>query len=167
MQFLRYWRHWRLPLGHRHYLGSFGSFDPFAGIWAHLRLYGALEKLSLLQHLSLGIRRRPTLPGRFQPSTISAKRLNFCVRYGNRWIPLAIITGNLWRFLAAFSLCASLRLRSLPRSTPSQLHSVGTQYEFLLFASSALASSLRSASSLALAHSSTSLTRLRAALLSD
>ena len=40
-------------------------------------------------------RQRPTLPGRLQPSTISAKRLNFCVRYGNRWIPLAIVTGNL------------------------------------------------------------------------
>ena len=47
----------------------------------------------------IGIRRRLTLPGRFQPSTISAKRLNFCVRYGNRWIPLAIATGNLIYFL--------------------------------------------------------------------
>ena len=41
------------------------------------------------------IRRRPTLPGRFQPSTISVLRLNFCVRDGNRWIPQAIVTGNL------------------------------------------------------------------------
>ena len=40
------------------------------------------------------IRRRPTLPGRFQPSTISVLRLNFCVRDGNRWIPFAIATGN-------------------------------------------------------------------------
>ena len=40
------------------------------------------------------IRRRPTLPGRFQPSTISVLRLNFCVRDGNRWIPQAIVTGN-------------------------------------------------------------------------
>ena len=38
------------------------------------------------------IRRRPTLPGRFQPSTISVLRLNFCVRDGNRWM---------------FGLCAS------------------------------------------------------------
>ena len=45
------------------------------------------------------IRRRPTLPGRFQPSTISVLRLNFCVRYGNRWIPQAIITGNSMRLL--------------------------------------------------------------------
>ena len=41
-----------------------------------------------------GFRRRPTLPGRFQPSTISVLRLNFCVRDGNRWIPQAIVTGN-------------------------------------------------------------------------
>ena len=46
--------------------------------------------------MALGeIRRRPTLPGRFQPSTISVLRLNFCVRDGNRWIPQAIVTGNL------------------------------------------------------------------------
>ena len=51
-----------------------------------------LEKLSFLQ--PFGIRRRPTLPGRFQPSTISVWRLNFCVRYGNRWDPPAIVTGN-------------------------------------------------------------------------
>ncbi len=38
-------------------------------------------------------RRRPTLPGRVQPSTLSAGRLNFCVRNENRWIPTAIITG--------------------------------------------------------------------------
>ena len=44
------------------------------------------------------IRRRPTLPGRFQPSTISVLRLNFCVRDGNRWIPQAIVTGNQTEF---------------------------------------------------------------------
>ena len=44
--------------------------------------------------LSCGIRRRPTLPGRVQPSTIGAEGLNFCVRYGNRWNPFAIATGN-------------------------------------------------------------------------
>ena len=66
---------------------------------------GMLEKLSLLQLPLSGSRRRPTLPGRCQPSTISAKRLNFCVRYGNRWIPLAIITGNL-------SVCGALPLTS-------------------------------------------------------
>ena len=43
----------------------------------------------------IGIRQRPTLPGRLQPSTIGAERLNFCVRYGNRWDPFAITTGIL------------------------------------------------------------------------
>ena len=52
-----------------------------------------LEKHELLQH-PCGIRQRPTLPGRLQPSTISAWRLNCCVRYGNRWDPPAIATGN-------------------------------------------------------------------------
>ena len=47
-----------------------------------------------------GIRQRPTLPGRLQPSTIGAERLNFCVRYGNRWIPFAIVTGNRIGFFA-------------------------------------------------------------------
>ena len=42
-----------------------------------------------------GIRKRPTLRGRLQPSTIGAERLNFCVRYGNRWDPFAIVTGIL------------------------------------------------------------------------
>ena len=42
----------------------------------------------------IGIRRRSTLPGRLQPSTIDAEGLNFCVRDGNRWNPFAIVTGN-------------------------------------------------------------------------
>ena len=41
----------------------------------------------------IGSRRRPILPDRFQSSTFGAKRLNFCVRYGYRWDPLAIVTG--------------------------------------------------------------------------
>ena len=36
-----------------------------------------------------------SLPGRFQPSTFSVCGLNFCVRYGNRWNPTAIVTGFL------------------------------------------------------------------------
>ena len=43
---------------------------------------------------SHGIRRRPTFPGRVQPSIIGAEGLNFCVRDGNRWDPFAITTGN-------------------------------------------------------------------------
>ena len=57
---------------------------------------------------SFGIRQRPTLPGRLQPSTIGAERLNFCVRYGNRWIPFAIVTGIFMR------VCAVLRLPGFP-----------------------------------------------------
>ena len=49
-----------------------------------------------------GIRRRPTLPGRVQPSTIGAEGLNFCVRNGNRWIPFAIATGNSNIFVSGY-----------------------------------------------------------------
>ena len=52
----------------------------------------------------IGIRRRPILPGRFQPSTFGAEGLNFCVRHGNRWNPFAIITGNLSDALAPWQL---------------------------------------------------------------
>ena len=41
-----------------------------------------------------GSRQLPTLPSRSQLSTISVWRLNFCVRYGYRWCPPAIVTGN-------------------------------------------------------------------------
>ena len=89
-----------------------------------------------------GSRRRPTLPGRCQPSTISAKRLNFCVRYGNRWIPLAIITGNLSvcpprLFALPFRLSTSGSLfqpRLFSHTFTTAQHRV-SQYEFLLFAS--------------------------------
>ena len=62
------------------------------------------------------IRRRPTLPGRFQPSTISVLRLNFCVRDGNRWIPQAIVTGNmgLSRSLLALLTSTLSRFYSVP-----------------------------------------------------
>ena len=56
------------------------------------------KKSSCFGNCFFGIRRRPTLPGRVQPSTIGAEGLNFCVRDGNRWIPFAITTGNLSRF---------------------------------------------------------------------
>lgn len=41
------------------------------------------------------IRWRPTLPHRYQCSTIGAGGLNFCVRDGNRCFPSAIATVNL------------------------------------------------------------------------
>ena len=65
-----------------------------------LRLTAECSAIELLRQRGgffihpIGIRRRPTLPGRVQPSTIGAEGLNFCVRYGNRWDPFAIATGN-------------------------------------------------------------------------
>ena len=64
---------------------------------------------------SYGIRQCPTLPGRLQPSTIGAERLNFCVRYGNRWDPFAIVTGIL------------LGLRTLKTAHPDFLHPAKNQ----------------------------------------
>ena len=52
-------------------------------------------------------RQFPTLPGRYQPSTIGVKRLNFCVRDGNRCVTLAIVTGR--TRLHTQSLWSSLR----------------------------------------------------------
>ena len=40
-------------------------------------------------------RRRPTLPRRFQRSTIGPEGLNFRVRDGNGWDPLGIATEKL------------------------------------------------------------------------
>ena len=58
-----------------------------------------IKKEPCISKVLCGIRQRPTLPGRLQPSTIGAERLNFCVRYGNRWIPFAVATGNLTGFV--------------------------------------------------------------------
>ena len=73
------------------------------------------------------IRRRPTLPGRFQPSTISVLRLNFCVRDGNRWILSAIVTGSLngiFRFLLRQPAARSVDIRQyhLPSLALPSLH---------------------------------------------
>ena len=38
-------------------------------------------------------RQLPILPGRLQPSTFGVYVLNYCVRNGNRWDHIAIITG--------------------------------------------------------------------------
>ena len=79
--------------------------------------------------MTLGeFRRRPTLPGRFQPSTISVLRLNFCVRDGNRWIPQAIVTGNMGLSSRSATLRVSLdslRLR-FPFLAPSKPHRSGS-----------------------------------------
>ena len=81
---------------------------------------------SAIELLRLKIRRRPTLPGRVQPSTIGAEGLNFCVRYGNRWDPFAIVTGNCCIFVGPRSVISHssylpkvsvLPLRRLPLLT--------------------------------------------------
>src|SRR5690606_40094985 len=41
-----------------------------------------------------GCRQRATLPPGFPGSTITAEGLNFRVRNGNGWVPLAMVTGN-------------------------------------------------------------------------
>ena len=74
-----------------------------------LRNNGRADRIHAVCAIQIGIRRRPTLPGRFQPSTISAERLNFCVRYGNRWNPLAIVTGN-WDLVGHFHVVAHSRV---------------------------------------------------------
>ena len=76
-------------------LGGFSGFcmAPQVGLEpTTLRLTAECSAIELLRNK---FRRRPTLPGRVQPSTIGAEGLNFCVRNGNRWDPFAITTGNL------------------------------------------------------------------------
>ena len=102
------------------------------------------KKREPLLRMTLGeIRRRPTLPGRFQPSTISVLRLNFCVRYGNRWIPQAIVTGNMGLSRSPFRTLKTAQVRfrfpspdhgsaSLLASTFSAPPSVPFRLRFLL-----------------------------------
>ena len=78
-----------------------------------------------------GIRQRPTLPARLQASTLGAERLNFCVRYGNRWIPFAIVTGILSGLRASSLFPGSphaprflLLARTLKTAHPDLLHLV-------------------------------------------
>ena len=78
---------------------------------------GQIKKTPTWVSFLFGIRQRPTLPGRLQPSTIGAERLNFCVRYGNRWDPFAIVTGML---LGTF--------RTLKTAHPDFLHLVTDQF---------------------------------------
>ena len=89
----------------------------------HTKRREPLMRMALVE-----FRRRPTLPGRFQPSTISVLRLNFCVRDGNRWIPQAIVTGNMGLSSRSATLRVSLdslRLR-FPFLAPSKPHRFGS-----------------------------------------
>ena len=55
------------------------------------RLTAECSTVELLRNFEF--RQRPTLPEGLPSSTIGAEGLNFCVRYGNRCIPFAIVTG--------------------------------------------------------------------------
>ena len=69
---------------------TFGVYQKGAHAFALLPL---IQIEGIIAYPLSGSRRRPILPDRFQSSTFGAKRLNFCVRYGYRWNPLAIVTG--------------------------------------------------------------------------
>ena len=74
-------------------------------------------------------RRRLIFPGALAPSIVSAEELNFCVRYGYRWILFAITTGNFKALQPQnFTLRFSLRLKNAPCT--SSVHSI---LHFLLY----------------------------------
>lgn len=52
---------------------------------------------------SYEFRQLSTFPGSHPPSIIDVKELNFCVRHGNRWFLLAIVTGFLFLRVLALS----------------------------------------------------------------
>ena len=95
----------------------------------YVNIVGCWRKDYFLQH-PFGIRQRPTLPGRLQPSTISAWRLNCCVRYGNRWDPPAIATGNRMTFSGdALVLGLGLSVDRLRFSSASNVRILKTAQE--------------------------------------
>ena len=77
-------------------------------------------------------RRRPTLPGPCEPSTIGAERLNFSVRNGKRCFPLAKATGNLREIAAApqnrtaHHMCNSMLRRTCKYKKPSSPRAIST-----------------------------------------
>ena len=58
-----------------------------------LQTFDGLSKAVCLTSTVETNQQLPNLPGRFQPSTFGVCGLNYCVRYGNRWSPTAIVTG--------------------------------------------------------------------------
>ena len=58
-----------------------------------LQTFDGLSKVVCLTSTVETNQQLPNLPGRFQPSTFGVCGLNYCVRYGNRWNPTAIVTG--------------------------------------------------------------------------
>ena len=106
-------------LGSPFYSFAFISF-PAAPAPPHFPRYN-IQKKRESKIPAFGFRQRPNLPGRVQPSTFGAKRLNCCVRNGNRWNPLAIATGNgllSFRARSASSLPPPSRGFRFPRALP-------------------------------------------------
>lgn len=64
------------------------GFEP-----ATYRLTAECSTVELLR-IIYKIPQRPILPGSYPPSTFGAGRLYFCVRYGNRCGPSAIVAGS-------------------------------------------------------------------------
>src|SRR4029078_7469083 len=63
-------------------------------------------------------RRRPTLPGPCEPSTIGAVGLNFSVRNGKRCFPHAIATGNLAEPVRSLKTAQLFQERDINPSSP-------------------------------------------------
>ena len=93
------------------------------------------KRSTSIEMLLYGIRQRPILPGRVQPSTFGTEGLNYCVRNGNRWNPFVIATGNGELFTSpvasasrlshcsTFSLpCQALAFAPAPSSAGAFLH---------------------------------------------
>ena len=79
------------------------------------------------------IGQRPTLPHTRACSTIGAERLNFRVRDGNGWDPLAMITQNLLRFQEPEKIRTALPKHSdACLLTPGSLNIDGTCHNELL-----------------------------------
>ena len=73
---------------------SLSHFTPLLSRMRERRRRLSLQKKKHLRlQVFFGVRQRHILPGRVQPSTFCAARLNDCVRYENRWDPRAITTG--------------------------------------------------------------------------
>ncbi len=91
----------------------------------HMQRQRASNKIKSLANqarlFKIELRQRPTLPEGPPSSTIGAEGLNFCVRYGHRCFPFAIVTGIFPIFLFSKVLHAPSKphnaelLRSSPR----------------------------------------------------
>ena len=73
------------------------------------------------------VRRCPTLPGVYTPSTIGAGELNFRVRNGNGWVPAAIATGQI-SFSTGYQLLRISRAFGVKANLNSEDNSMPLSY---------------------------------------